>query len=525
MADEVATGGAATEAPAAAGGSAASASGAGAASVPAAPAAGAGEVQITPGKSNIEILREAISRVPVEEAAEEKPAAEAPAATEGKPAEAAKPAEGAKPEEGEAKPEGQKAADDKAAEPDKKADEDKAAGLGPLPATKFAEFLKANPDVDAALEGKTIETEAGPIPLKQAITEAAKLAGQAHEYAEIVGTPDDARSYKEAGEHFFTLDEKFPAIQTVEDLDNFVMDVMVPLSVIKDPKTGEALRNPDGSFKTDGSVARFFMKAEELSDGILAQFVETLTDADEKEEAQMALKVLADLRAKSYGKAKPAAAVSKDGLPPEVQERLKRAEQIERDAAASKKAEAEQKAKDFEESATQVATTRLEAQVRAAIDPTALSDKLKPKAVTDIWTGLADALAKDKPYLREKDNIYRQAEQTGFTEEAREKLAALTVRKANFYLPGITQRVLDEYGAHTVTTAQDRNKKIDTQTANDKPNATAGTVGGRAGSAPKTDDEVYAAAVEAAKKAGHDPGSGGFNKAVLMETMRLRPGA
>ena len=36
------------------------------------------------------------------------------------------------------------------------------------------------------------------------------------------------------------------------------MDTMLPLSVMRDPKTGEPLMNPDGkTFQTDGSVARF----------------------------------------------------------------------------------------------------------------------------------------------------------------------------------------------------------------------------------------------------------------------------
>jgi len=189
-----------------------------------------------------------------------------------KPEDAAKPAEVKPPETPEAgKTDEQKAAEAKAAEV-KPAEVNPLDKLGPLPAEKLGEALKSDTFVAACKEAG-IDTEL--------LMETSRMAAETQMYRDAgLPTPESAQFAVENANHFYDIEEKFPAVKDAASLDAFMSDVMIPLSYIRDAE-GKPIPDPQnpGQFKTDGTVSRFMQANVDYDHGWTSQIADKLLES------------------------------------------------------------------------------------------------------------------------------------------------------------------------------------------------------------------------------------------------------
>lgn len=512
-----------TEAPAAAESSAAPVT----PSTPATESVAAPAVPSTPAapRDPEQALRDAVGKVMDKQPGFEitKPAQtpEEKAAAEKAAAEAAKPAVQQTPEE-------KAAADAKAAE-EKAAAEAKAKEgqpepnpldkLGPLPVETLAKAITGNPELASALEKAGIDSEL--------LYETSRRAALTDQYTEIFPTPDAAKFAGESAQHFYDIEESFPKIQTVEDLDKFVTGTMLPLSVIYGAD-GKPLMNADGKgYQTDGSIARFFNATSQFEtvgavgavDRLLAEYEKIPGEEGERlkgEASRIREALVLSQQFRDSGYRLPGAKPVAGARSPEDQKAIDEAQRIKADAEKAT-ADARQKEDDAWHDGTLTAVlTTTGSFIKDTLDRTSLNDNEKrfiaEKAQTEAW----EALANNRHFQANKLHLYT----LGNTEQNRGAVVSLTKTAFQIAATKIMNRLVEEAGGKQISRQDAKLKKIDTQRADDKMNQGTGTTPGTKVAPTMTASQVREQAITnlKARNKGATPDDG----EILAETMAIR---
>lgn len=417
----------------------------------------------------------------------------------------------------EAKAEREKLEAAKPAEPP--AEVDPLDKIGPLPAEKLAAALTENPELEAALTKAGID--------KDTLFQTARDAAMTSQFTEIFPTVDSAKFAQESAGHFYQIEESFPSIQTVDDLDKFVMDTMLPLSIINGPD-GKPLTNADGTFKTDGSVSRFLKlgtdydmgMSSNLADKILAS-ANTLPEGEAKtaqveyaQNLKAAIDYIQDFRNNGYRMPGPKPVNS--AVSPEVQQRLDRADQIERESNERNAENARKEEELFDNNVFDDTMKVADSLISEALNRSSLPDNLKEKAAGEIQSAIGNSMKSNKEYQRMSAS-YRAK---GLNDETRKALAAHNTRTIRGLYGKIVEKVLGEYGATQIAASAARQQKIATQVEKDRSHPSSASAAPGKGPALLTDADIRKQAYENAKKAngGKEPE---FND-VLNEQLALR---
>jgi hypothetical protein len=388
--------------------------------------------------------------------------------------------------------------------------------LGPLPAEKIAKAMAAKPELAAALKAAGLDGDT--------LIHNARLAAETAQYKAIAPTLEAATFMKESAGHFYDIEERFPSIQKLEDFDSFVMETMLPLSVLRNDK-GEILRNADGTFQTDGSVQRFLQFASDADLGYIRNAAQQLGKAagsDEDKEyyghLEAAIDYLNDFRQAGYQK--PGAKTT-DTISPEVQRRLDAADKTvkesrERDAATQAEREKITEDRIFDDTLKGVQPT-----MRATLDRTALSDKLKIKAEKEIWQGVFESLKTNREYQQLKRGYWSR----GMGDEQVKSLAALNVTTIEGIFASVAEKVLGEYGVDLVAANAARHTAIDTAIARDKSTPTSAATSAAAAPKVMSEDDIdnQATANVLARHGGRRTPQ--FNQEFLVEVVKLKQAA
>lgn len=438
------------------------------AAVPAVPAIAAPAAEASPTKTPGEADDKFIKRV--NEWRDKNPT---PTGDE-KPVDAPKPAavvEPAKPaEEVKVDPKPAVAAD--AEKPVAAALDDAIEALGPLPASKMAELLTANPALNAALEEAGIKDE-----LFDSLREAAVATQFREEFADV----DTAKFAKQAAITLHKMDEAATNLKRgdMESTKKFVQDVLMPMSYKLDDEGKPIMREikrDDGSIlrvpETDGTVQTFFDNIREVIIEQIVADASVLVKRDNPqqqglgEELQAAMEVV-----RNYIKGSDSTAAA--NLPEELKAEAERI-RVDRESLNTRKTEeAQQRYTDFANSVQQAVDADLDANViRSWIKGSSLehdpSDSQQTKegkefaikAVTaEIRTALYESLNKNDLFLSEQSQIGRR----GYSPATRAALVNAYNRTAQGIIERIATPILTKAGYERIRQSAARARKVAAQ--------------------------------------------------------------
>jgi len=419
-----------------------------------------------------------------------------------------------------------KAAADKAAADAAKAAETKAAEnpldkLGPLPTEVLTKAITENPALAAELEKSGLDVET--------LTETCRQAALCDQLIEAgATTPEVVKFMGESAQHFYDIEESFPQIKSVEDFDKFVMNTMLPLSALRDPKSGEPLMNPDGkTFQTDGSVARFMDTAAQYeaigsvsaADRLINEY-SRMPAGDERDrlvgEAQRIREaVILSQNFRDAGYKLPGEKKAATERSPEDQALLDRAAQTERDAnqrtAEARRVENEA----YEASVFTDASTASSNFIVENLNRTSLSDTEKKLIAKEISAEAWDALGKNRHFQMQKENLYA----LGNTPENKAALVALTKNTFETKAASIMRTKVAEYGGKQISRQEAKQRKIDTQITADKMNQGTGTTPAAKTAPVLTSAQVRSQAIANLKAKGNTSPDDGE---ILTESLAIR---
>ena len=406
-----------------------------------------------------------------------KPAVEVPAVEPAKPA-----AEPAKPTE-ETKP----------AEPAKPAAEvnplDK---LGPLPAEKItAALAEAPPEVQQFLKDKGLSVES--------LTENARLAAQTSQFLERFPTLEAADTALEGAQNFWKLDTGLPAVQDQEGFDKFMMEALVPLSLIRDEQ-GNPIPDPDnpGAFKNDGSIGKLIDYSAAVRDTKLAELADMMVAGAKTDEAKS---FATDLKGavnfiKAFidnGYKMPGEKTEVKDLPPDLKARVERAERIERESKERDVSTQQQALNQKEDKIIDQTTKAIEPTIKAFLDKTALNDKLKVRITNIVWNELTERMLKNPTYIRQRDQLSPNAP------DYEQRRVALNKSYMQERIVKILEDVVGDLGGPVVNANKARQEQIDAQSkASAMEPRTSGTTV-QAQPALSTSEDIGKKALEMAK--------------------------
>lgn len=411
-----------------------------------------------------------------------------------------------------------KAADEKAAaDLAAKGEPNPLDALGPLPVETLAKAINDHPELATALEAAGIDPEL--------MYETSRQAAMGQQFAEIFPTIEAAKFGAESAENFYKLEEGFPKVNTIDDLDKFISGTMLPLSVLYDAE-GKPLTNADGSYQTDGSIARFFSATSQMEtvmgvraiEGLLAEAEKVGGEAGEamKEQAERikdALIMAQEFRDNGYKipgkKAAPAA------RSPEDQKAIEEANRIRQEAAKTKE-EADAKAVEtFDTSVTNDVIASNKSFIAGILGRTALSDFDKTKVAAAALEGAWNVLGKNIHFQQTKAHL----QNLGPTDANRKQLVAMANRAFEREALTILRKEIAAAGGKLMTKQQQTQTKQEKQIANDRMNQAGGTTPGAKGPAVKSAAEVRTQAISNLKAAGNAYPDDGE---ILAESVRIR---
>lgn len=417
-----------------------------------------------------------------------------------------KPAEPAKPAADVAKPaEAAKPAAAPAANPLDK--------LGPLPAEKITAALAAAPQEVKdflASQGLTAET----------LTDNARLAAQTAQFQERFPTLEAADTALAGAQNFWKLDQGLPAVQNIQEFDKFMMETLVPMSYILDEK-GQPIPDPaiPGAFKNDGSIGKLIDYSAAVRDTkigeLAAMMIEKAGNDEDKAYAtdlKGALDFLSSFIKNGYRAPGKADAARDKDLPKEVQERLARADKIERESRERDTATTRQQFDIKEQKVLDATHTQLKPMIEEAVaKATGLSADLKTSVVKLVWQEVTEQIEKNSLYGRERDQLSPQ------TPDYESKRVTINVN----YMKPVLAKLLGKYlgltGSAVVDANQQRHQKIDSQsTAGAMEPKTSGTTV-QTFPAAASGDQIHAKAMEMARAENPNAKEGGveYFKAIL----------
>lgn len=365
--------------------------------------------------------------------------------------------------------------------------------LGNLSAEKITEALKdAPPELTKFLADKGLTVDA--------LAENARAAAELPQFKEIFPTIDSAKTAMEGANNFFKLDQQFPAIKTGDDYNKFMMETLVPMSLILDEK-GQPIPDPNipGAFKNDGSVGRFikmttdteFQNVQKLAD-MLVKGAKTDDERNQAEDLVEALKFVSEFRENGYKFTGPKTETA--ALPQDVQDRLSRAEKIEQDNNAREQQQRTQAFETREQKIIEQTHAKLSPLIKDILDKTALNDKLKTFVTEKVWT--------ETQKLMDANNLYKQ-ERDKLNPSAADYDTRRVGTNANFMKPvllKILEDVVGEVGGQIVKQNQDLHGKIATQTETARMEPRTGSTTVQAHPPAASQEDLGAKALEMARK-------------------------
>lgn len=379
--------------------------------------------------------------------------------------------------------------------------------VGALPAEKWAEALKTNPELEAALTKAGID--------KDVLFETSRAAARCSQFEEIYPTLDAAKFAQESAGNFYKIEESFPSIQTLEDLDSFITNTMLPLSIVPGADGKPQLAADGKSYVTDGSVSRFLKLGTDYDMGMSTHLAEQMLAAAEKlpegeqrtaqseyaQNLKAAIDYVQDFRNNGYRQ--PTAKAAAQELSPELKARVENAERIERESKERESATAKEKEELFDNQVLDVTVKGVDPLIAEALNKSSLPDTLKEKVAKEIYDKINTKLLADAQFKRLSDS-YRAK---GLTEETKQTLAAHNTRTIKGLYGKIVEEVLAEYGARQIADSTARQKKIDTQVAADKIHPGSTSSAPAKGPSPLTAEQINKQAYENAKAAngGKEP--------------------
>jgi hypothetical protein len=373
-----------------------------------------------------------------------------------------------------------KAAADKAAA-DAKAAETKVEpnpldSLGPLPVTTLAKALETNPALAAELEKSGIDVDT--------LYETARSAALTGQFQEVFPTPEAAKFAGESAQHFYDIEESFPNIKDVGSFDEFITKVALPLSQIIGPD-GQPLKNADGSFQTDGSIARFTQAAVQWDTlgamGAVERLIKSYAAVPgeegerlqaEAERVKEAL-ILGQQFRDSGGKLSGAKAAS-GTRSPEDQALIDQAAKDRAEAAKTKTEAGQKEAQIFQDGINSKFETAGLAFVESTLAGTSLNDNEKRSIAKDAVAEALDGMATNRHYLGQINQWWAQ----GRTPEIQQRITTLATTTFTQAVTKILKREVEAYGGKVISKQQQKQKKLDTQIQNDKMNQGTGTTPG-----------------------------------------------
>lgn len=332
--------------------------------------------------------------------------------------------------------------------------------VGPLPAEKLAASLE-KPEFVAAMEAEGYS--------KDQLLQTAREAALCGEFKKEVGTIRQAKFNKEAAGHFLTIEDGFTGIKDLKSFDKFMVDVMMPLSILTGPD-GQPLKNADGTFKTDGTVSNFFRMATQFNDTQEAQIAAKYDqNSDDVKDLQAALDIVSNWRKNGYKLgAKPA----------ELTEAQKAAQaEIDRGRAELDTGKANARAEDtkrFNKRVIDGVEAKLIPRIDEAVNNTALSDALKTRAKEDIFGALAESL--NNPAVR---GILQNARARGLGDDVLADLVAINMDEIESVFTDVANKVLADYGEDVINRNNKRKEKTDAQIRADQGTPGAGAAAGK----------------------------------------------
>ena len=405
----------------------------------------------------------------------------------------------------------QKAAADAEAAKAKPAEVNPLDKVGPLPAEKLAAALTANPELEAALAKAGID--------KETLFQTSRDAALASQFLEINPTPEAAKFAAESAGHFYDIEDRFPTINSVQDLDSFVMDVMLPLSQIRGAD-GQPLMNPDGkTFQTDGSVEKFMRFATDLDHGMIQHIAKNI-GGEQGQQLLDAIAFIDEFRANGYKVGDKGGEGEQPKLPPAVEAELAQARaDREKNTQQSRQNELQQ-AEIFETKVFDTTLDQIEPLVSETLNATSLDDYAKGKAAEDIWNGLKKQLKENRTFQQQLSGMRAR----GRGEDVLKELVALNSSTIKAILPRIMNGVLDKAGARQIDAQTAKQTKINGQIADDRMNR-GGTSTGTTQSQPMTEeamfDKAMSDATAEAKAKGESPSESTLRQRAIVKFSRI----
>ena len=328
--------------------------------------------------------------------------------------------------------------------------------LGPLPAEKItAALAEAPPAVQEFLKEKGLSVEI--------LTENARLAAQTSQFLERVPSLEALDVALQGNANFQQLETGLPAVETVQDFDKFMMETLVPMSFIRDEK-GNPIPDPDipGAFKNDGSIGKLIDYSAAVRDNKIGELADMMLKAattDEDKSFASDLKGAVEFIGKfiTGGYKKPGATADTKDLPKEVQDRLARADKIEKESK-ERDAKSTQAALDQKEERIISQTDKYVAPIiKDFLDKTALSGELKTLVAETVWSKLVDQMVKNNLYQQQRDLLSPNAS------DYEQRRVALNKQYMAERVVKILETVVGQIGAPVVDANKARQDKLDSQ--------------------------------------------------------------
>jgi hypothetical protein len=328
--------------------------------------------------------------------------------------------------------------------------------LGPLPAEKItAALAEAPPAVQEFLKEKGLSVEI--------LTENARLAAQTSQFLERVPSLEALDVALQGNANFQQLETGLPAVETVQDFDKFMMETLVPMSFIRDEK-GNPIPDPDipGAFKNDGSIGKLIDYSAAVRDNKIGELADMMLKAattDEDKSFASDLKGAVEFIGKfiTGGYKKPGATADTKDLPKEVQDRLARADKIEKESK-ERDAKTTQAALDQKEERIISQTDKYVAPIiKDFLDKTALSGELKTLVADTVWSKLVDQMVKNNLYQQQRDLLSPNAS------DYEQRRVALNKQYMAERVVKILETVVGQIGAPVVDANKARQDKLDSQ--------------------------------------------------------------
>jgi hypothetical protein len=393
--------------------------------------------------------------------------------------------------------------------------------LGPLPVETLAKAITDNPTLTAELEKAGIDSEL--------LYETSRRAAQADQFFEIYPDVDSAKFAAESAQRFYDIEDGFPKIKTVEDLDSFITKTMLPLSTLYG-QDGKPLMAADGkTYQTDGSIANFFdatsqmetIMAARAADALIAQAAKIAGEEGEraKEQAERikdAIVLAQQFRDAGYRIPPPKGTGPKRS--PEDQATIDKLTRENQEAERVRLEGQQAELKAFDDGVLTDTTTATSGFIAGVLNRTALTDYDKSNIAEKVNAAAWEALEKNRHFQARKASLQSLAA----TPENRKALVTLARTAFEHEALKFLETEIAQAGGKIMTRQQQRKDKIETQKADDRMNQGGSTTTAAKPAAPMTAGEIRAQAIKNLKASGNAYPDDGE---ILAESLRLRKAA